>query len=66
MGEESVARALRALLQETDPTVPVRTETMADVFGSALAYPRLRTPLNYDVRWDGPPGSYVRRCDQHA
>ena len=43
--EDSVARALRALLQETDPTVPVRIETMEDMFGAALAYPRLRTQL---------------------
>ena len=45
VAEESVAPALRALLQETDPTVPVRIETMDDIFGSALAYPRLRTQL---------------------
>jgi predicted permease len=43
--EDSVARALRRLLQQTDPTVPVRIETMEDMFGSALAYPRLRTQL---------------------
>jgi hypothetical protein len=43
--EGSVARALRALLEETDPTVPVRIETMEDIFGSALAYPRFRTQL---------------------
>jgi putative ABC transport system permease protein len=43
--EGSVARALRALLEETDPTVPVRIETMEDIFESALAYPRFRTQL---------------------
>jgi predicted permease len=43
--EAAVAPALRALLQQVDPTVPVRIETMDDMFGSALAYPRLRTQL---------------------
>jgi putative ABC transport system permease protein len=43
--EGSVAPALRALLQEVDPTVPIRIDTMDEMFGSALAYPRLRTQL---------------------
>ena len=43
--EVSVARALRVLLEETDPTVPVRIETMEQMFGTALAYPRFRTQL---------------------
>jgi predicted permease len=43
--EGAVGRALHALLQEADPTVPVRIETMQDMLGSALAYPRLRTQL---------------------
>jgi predicted permease len=43
--DDSVAPALRALLQAADPTIPVRIETMEDMFRSALAYPRLRTQL---------------------
>jgi len=43
--EAAVARALRTLLQDVDPSVPIRTETLAEMFGSSLAYPRLRTQL---------------------
>jgi predicted permease len=43
--EAAVAHALRALLQDVDPSVPIRTETLADMLGLALAYPRLRTQL---------------------
>jgi len=43
--EHAVARALRGLLQDADPSVPVRIETVAEMFGLALAYPRFRTQL---------------------
>jgi hypothetical protein len=43
--EASVAAAIRGLVQDVDPTVPVRVETLDDMFRSALAYPRLRTQL---------------------
>ena len=41
----AVVRALRALLHDVDPSVPIRIENMEDMFGTALAYPRLRTQL---------------------
>jgi putative ABC transport system permease protein len=43
LDEASLAPTLRTLLHDADPTVPVRFETMEELFDSALAYPRFRT-----------------------
>jgi predicted permease len=43
--QASLATTVRALLQEANASVPVRFETMGELFGSALAYPRFRTRL---------------------
>ncbi len=45
LDERSLASTLRALLQESDPTVPIRFETMEELFAESLAYPRFRTQL---------------------
>ena len=45
LDEKSLATTLRALLHEANPTVPVRFETMEELFADALAYPRFRTQL---------------------
>jgi ABC-type antimicrobial peptide transport system permease subunit len=45
LDETSLAGTLRALLHDADPTVPVRFETMEELFADALAYPRFRTQL---------------------
>jgi putative ABC transport system permease protein len=45
LDEESLASTLRTLLHDADPTVPVRFETMEELFADALAYPRFRTQL---------------------
>ena len=45
LDEESLAGTLRALLHDTNPTVPVRFETMEELFDVALAYPRFRTQV---------------------
>jgi putative ABC transport system permease protein len=43
--ERSLATTLRTLLHDANPTVPVRFETMQELFDSALAYPRFRARL---------------------
>ena len=43
--EETLVNTLRTLLHEMSPTVPVRFETMQELFGSTLAYPRFRTQV---------------------
>jgi predicted permease len=43
--ETSVAGTFRALLRDMNPSIPVRTESMEDLFAEALAYPRFRTQL---------------------
>jgi putative ABC transport system permease protein len=43
--DEATVKSLDALLRSANTTVPVRFETMDDLFASALAYPRLRTQL---------------------
>ncbi|MCC7007796.1 MAG: ABC transporter permease [Acidobacteria bacterium] len=43
--ETAIASAVRRIVQETDPTVPVRVQTVAEMFGLALSYPRFRTQL---------------------
>jgi len=45
LDEKSLAGALRTLLHDANPTVPVRFETMEELFSYALAYPRFRTRL---------------------
>jgi putative ABC transport system permease protein len=43
--ERSLAGTLRSLLHDANPTVPVRFETMEELFDSALAYPRFRAQV---------------------
>ena len=45
LDETSLASTLRTLLHDANPTVPVRFETMEELFDSALAYPRFRTQV---------------------
>ena len=45
LDEQSLASTLRALLHDANPTVPVRFETMEELFDFALAYPRFRTQV---------------------
>ncbi len=45
LDEDSLASTLRALLHDANPTVPVRFETMEELFDFALAYPRFRTQV---------------------
>jgi putative ABC transport system permease protein len=45
LDEQSLAGTLRAVLHEANPSVPVRFETMDELFASALAYPRFRTQV---------------------
>ena len=39
----SIASTLRAILHDANPTVPVKFETMEELFDATLAYPRFRT-----------------------
>ena len=43
--EKSIANTLRALLHDANPAVPVRFESMGELFADALAPPRFRTQL---------------------
>jgi putative ABC transport system permease protein len=43
LDEKSLAGTLRTLLHDANPSVPVRLETMEELFDFALAYPRFRT-----------------------
>ena len=43
--EQSLAGTLRTLLHDANPTVPVKFETMEELFDSTLAYPRFRTQV---------------------
>jgi putative ABC transport system permease protein len=45
LDETSLASTLRTLLHDANPTVPVRFETMEELFDFALAYPRFRTQV---------------------
>jgi putative ABC transport system permease protein len=45
LDEATLAATLRTLLHDVDPTVPVRFESMKELFAGALAYPRFRTQL---------------------
>jgi putative ABC transport system permease protein len=41
----SLANMLRAMLHEANPAVPVKFETMEELFAGTLAYPRFRTQV---------------------
>lgn len=43
--QRPLASTIRALLHDANPTVPVKFETMEELFDSALAYPRFRTQV---------------------
>jgi predicted permease len=45
MDERSLVGTLRTLLNDADPTVPVQFETLDELFGSRLTYPRFRTQV---------------------
>jgi predicted permease len=45
LDSQTLAGTLRTLLHEANPTVPVKFETMDELFDSALAYPRFRTQV---------------------
>jgi predicted permease len=45
LDDESLADTLRTFLRDANPTVPVKFETMDELFDSTLAYPRFRTQL---------------------
>jgi putative ABC transport system permease protein len=45
LDEASLANTLRRLLNDANPTVPVKFETMEELFDDALAYPRFRTQV---------------------
>jgi putative ABC transport system permease protein len=45
LDEQALAGTLRTLLHEGNPSVPVRFETMDELFASALTYPRFRTQV---------------------
>ena len=45
LDETLLASTLRTLLHDANPTVPVRFETMEELFDFALAYPRFRTQV---------------------
>ncbi len=43
--EMSLSNTLRTILYDANPTVPVKFETMSELFDSTLAYPRFRTQM---------------------
>jgi ABC-type antimicrobial peptide transport system permease subunit len=45
LDEASLATTLRRLLNEANPTVPVKFKTMEELFDDTLAYPRFRTQV---------------------
>jgi len=45
LDETSLTTTLRKLLNDANPTVPVKFETMQELFDDTLAYPRFRTQL---------------------
>jgi predicted permease len=45
LDQRSLGSTLRTILHDTNPTVPVRFETMEALFDDALAYPRFRTQV---------------------
>ena len=45
LDDQSLARTLRTIMHDADPTVPVKFETMDELFDATLAYPRFRTQV---------------------
>jgi predicted permease len=45
LDQTSLASTLRTILHDANPTVPVKFETMDELFDSTLAYPRFRTQV---------------------
>ena len=45
LDQTSLASTLRTFLYEANPTVPVKFETMEELFDGTLAYPRFRTQV---------------------
>jgi hypothetical protein len=45
LDERALAGTLRAILQDASPTVPVQFETLEELFGGRLTYPRFRTQV---------------------
>jgi predicted permease len=45
MDEQALVSTLRMLLNDADPTVPIQFETLDELFGSRLTYPRFRTQV---------------------
>ena len=45
LDNQSLARTLRTVMHELNPTVPVKFATLDELFGSALSYPRFRTQV---------------------
>ena len=45
LDQTSLANTLRTFLYEANPTVPVKFETMEELFNDTLAYPRFRTQV---------------------
>ena len=45
LDDQSLASTLRTILHDANPTVPVKFETMDELFDSTLAYPRFRTQV---------------------
>ena len=45
LDEKALAGTIRTLLHDANPTVPVKFETMQELFDFALAYPRFRTQV---------------------
>jgi predicted permease len=45
LDQESLTNTLRTFLYEANPTVPVKFETMEELFDDTLAYPRFRTQV---------------------
>jgi predicted permease len=45
LDEASLASTLRGILNDANPAVPVKFETMEEMFNSTLAYPRFRTQV---------------------
>ena len=45
LDDRSLARTLGAILHDADPTVPVKFETLHELFDATLAYPRFRTQV---------------------
>ena len=43
--ERTLGNTVRTLLREMNPSVPIRIETMEELFAGALAHPRFRTQL---------------------